>query len=202
MKLNCCDLPCPQPVLKTKEALNSLKLGESLEILLNSSTSTDNVSRFLNSLKQNFNLSQNGDFYEISLIKSAENNDNLNVSEYSCQNTQSKTKLANKIIYLNESSAGSGAVGQSLLASFLGAFSQCEIKPKYVICVNDAVKISANRGHLAFRALNDLQNQGCEILSCGSCLQAYGLSDKLSIGRVSNAYEIANILLEYEQITL
>ena len=192
MKLNCCDLPCPQPVLKTKEALNSLKLGESLEILLNSSTSKDNVSRFLNSLKQNFNLSQNGDFYEISLIK----------SEYSCQNTQSKAKLANKIIYLNESSAGSGTVGQSLLASFLGAFSQCEIKPKYVICVNDAVKISANRGHLAFRALNDLQNQGCEILSCGSCLQAYGLSDKLSIGRVSNAYEIANILLEYEQITL
>mgnify|MGYP002769255210 CR=1 FL=1 len=79
MKLNCCDLLCPQPVLKTKEALNSLKLGDSLEILLNSSTSKDNVSRFLNSLKQNFNLSQNGDFYEISLIKSAENNDNLTV---------------------------------------------------------------------------------------------------------------------------
>lgn len=194
MKINCCDLPCPQPVLKLKEALESLNLGDSLEIIINSSASKDNIIRFLNNLNQNFSLSQNGDFYTISLIKNAKNSTTLN--EYKCE------KLAKKAIYLNESSAGSGEVGQSLLASFLGAFSQCEIKPKYVICVNNAVKISTDRGHAAFRALKELQKQGCEILSCGSCLQAYGLSDKLSVGRISNAYEIANILLECEQITL
>lgn len=194
MKINCCDLPCPQPVLKLKEALESLNLGDSLEIIINSSASKDNIIHFLNNLNQNFSLSQNGDFYTISLIKNAKNSTTLN--EYKCE------KLAKKAIYLNESSAGSGEVGQSLLASFLGAFSQCEVKPKYVICVNNAVKISTDRGHAAFRALKELQNQGCEILSCGSCLQAYGLSDKLSVGRISNAYEIANILLECEQITL
>ena len=194
MKINCCDLPCPQPVLKVKEALETLNLGDSLEILVNSGASKDNITRFLNNLSQNFSLSQNSDFYTIFLVKSTKNS--TTSSEYKCE------KLAKKVIYLNEASAGNGEVGQSLLASFLGAFSQCEIKPKYVVCVNNAVKISADRGHAAFRALKELENQGCEILSCGSCLQAYGLTDKLSVGRVSNAYEIANIFLECEQITL
>lgn len=202
MKLDVQNLPCPAPVLKTKDALNELKLGESLEITLNSSVSKDNVSRYLSSLKQDFSLSQNGDIYVINLVKSADSSAAINTSDYNCELSAKSVKVSKKALYLNESSAGSGAVGQTLLASFLGAFTQCELRPKYIICVNEAVKISANRAHVAFKALKELENLGCEVISCGSCLQAYELTDKLAVGRTTNAYEIANILLECEQITL
>ena len=38
--------------------------------------------------------------------------------------------------------------------------------------------------------LKNLAGQGVEIISCGTCLNFYGLSDKLEAGTVSNMYEI------------
>ena len=92
-------------------------------------------------------------------------------------------------------------MGVSLLAKFLGALLQVE-KPEYVICVNNAVKITTNRAHPSFKPLKDLEAAGVKILSCGSCLEAYKLVSDLSIGEMSNAYEVMQILTTHEQIKL
>lgn len=46
MKIDCKDLPCPEPVLKTKQAWDKLKNNSLLEIELNSYSSVENVKRF------------------------------------------------------------------------------------------------------------------------------------------------------------
>ncbi len=46
MKIDCKDLPCPEPVLKTKIAWDKLKNDNFLEIELNSYSSISNVKRF------------------------------------------------------------------------------------------------------------------------------------------------------------
>ena len=38
--------------------------------------------------------------------------------------------------------------------------------------------------------LKSLESQGVEILTCGTCLNFYGLSEKLQVGSVTNMYEI------------
>ena len=38
--------------------------------------------------------------------------------------------------------------------------------------------------------LKNLEAQGVEILTCGTCLNHYGLADKLKVGSVTNMYEI------------
>jgi hypothetical protein len=38
--------------------------------------------------------------------------------------------------------------------------------------------------------LRELEEKGCEVLVCGTCLNYYGLTDKLKIGNVSNMYDI------------
>lgn len=106
------------------------------------------------------------------------------------------------LIYLNELRAGSGEVGEVLLAKFLLAFLQAQDKPEYVICVNEAVRLSCERSRAGYSALKELENAGIKVLSCGTCLDAYKLTDKLSIGVVSNAIEIANLLSSHKQITL
>ena len=35
-----------------------------------------------------------------------------------------------------------------------------------------------------------LESQGVEILTCGTCLNHYGLGEKLAVGAVTNMYEI------------
>ena len=104
------------------------------------------------------------------------------------------------LIYLNELRAGEGK--KALLAKFLLAFLRAENKPRFVICVNEAVRLSTERGRVVYAALKELEHAGLKVLSCGTCLEAYKLTDKLSIGVISNAVEIANLLSSHKQITL
>ena len=39
--------------------------------------------------------------------------------------------------------------------------------------------------------LKELEAQGVEILTCGTCLNHYGLTDQLQVGTVTNMYVIA-----------
>jgi len=45
-----------------------------------------------------------------------------------------------------------------------------------------------------------LESKGVEVLSCGTCLDYYKLTDKLGVGSVTNMYTIAEIMMEAEQI--
>ncbi|MBR8461647.1 sulfurtransferase-like selenium metabolism protein YedF [Campylobacter sp. faydin G-105] len=200
MQLDCRNLACPEPVIRTKLTLNTLKDGESLEILLNSLASYENVSKFLTSLNQKFERYELGSGeYSIKAIKSGVVSADTDVSEYTCEVAPAKRQ---KVVYLNEERAGSGEVGMGLLSKFLGAFLQVEDKPYAVICVNSAVKITTDRSHVSFRPLKDLEAQGVKILSCGSCLEAYKLVDKLSVGEITNAFEVVDILSKFDEIKL
>ena len=42
--------------------------------------------------------------------------------------------------------------------------------------------------------LKKLKELGVEILTCGTCLNHYGLSEKLAVGSVTNMYRIAEVL--------
>ena len=198
MQIDCRNLACPEPVIRTKNALEGLKNGEKLEILVNSIAPKENISRFLKNQNVEFSVEQNGAETKITAVKGESKLELTNFDEFVCEITP-KTKKT--VVYLNEEYAGSGDVGVSLLAKFLGALLQVE-KPEYVICVNNAVKMTTNRAHPSFKPLKDLEAAGVKILSCGSCLEAYKLVGDLSVGEISNAYEIMQILTSHEQIKL
>lgn len=198
MQIDCRNLACPEPVIRTKNALDGLKVGEKLEILVNSIAPKENISRFLKNQNVEFSVEQNGAETKITAVKGESKLELTNFDEFVCEITP-KTKKT--VVYLTEEYAGSGDVGVSLLAKFLGALLQVE-KPEYVICVNNAVKITTNRAHPSFKPLKDLEAAGVKILSCGSCLEAYKLVSDLSVGEMSNAYEVMQILTTHEQIKL
>ena len=199
MQIDCRNLACPEPVIRTKNALEGLKNGEKLEILVNSIAPKENLSRFLKNQNVEFSVEQNGAETKITAVKGESKLELANFDEFVCEITP-KTKKT--VVYLNEEYAGSGDVGVSLLAKFLGALLQVDSKPEYVLCVNNAVKMTTNRAHPSFKPLKDLEAAGVKILSCGSCLEAYKLVSDLSIGEMSNAYEVMQILTTHEQIKL
>ena len=198
MQIDCRNLACPEPVIRTKNALEGLKNSEKLEILVNSIAPKENISRFLKNQNVEFSVEQNGTETKITAVKGESKLELANFDEFVCEITPKNKKT---VVYLNEEYAGSGDVGVSLLAKFLGALLQVE-KPEYVICVNNAVKMTTNRAHPSFKPLKDLEAAGVKILSCGSCLEAYKLVSDLSVGEMSNAYEVMQILTTHEQIKL
>lgn len=199
MQIDCRNLACPEPVIRTKNALESLKVGEKLEILVDSIAPKENISRFLKNQNVEFSVEQNGAETKITAVKGESKLELANFDEFVCEITPKAKKT---VVYLNEEYAGSGDVGVSLLSKFLGALLQVDNKPEYVLCVNNAVKMTTNRAHPSFKPLKDLEAAGVKILSCGSCLEAYKLVSDLSVGEMSNAYEVMQILTTHEQIKL
>ena len=198
MQLDCRNLNCPEPLLRTKKAFGELKIGESLEILVNDVAPRENIKRFLAKNGFEAQISQAGADTLIKTVKTDELKDE-SIDDIYCDVTAPKR---GKVIFLNEEQCGSGPIGKSLLAKFLGAALSLDEKPVKVICVNNAVHITTNRGHECFEAIKKLNEAGAEILSCGSCLEGYKLVDKLAIGEISNAYEIMDVLSKYEVIKL
>ena len=198
MQLDCRNLNCPEPLLRAKKALGELKIAESLEILVNDVAPRENIKRFLAKNGFEAQISQAGADTLIKTVKTDELKDE-SIDDIYCNVTAPKR---GKVIFLNEEQCGSGPIGKSLLAKFLGAALNLDEKPVKVICVNNAVHITTNRGHECFEAIKKLNEAGAEILSCGSCLEGYKLVDKLAIGEISNAYEIMDVLSKYEVIKL
>ena len=198
MQLDCRNLNCPEPLLRAKKALGGLKIGESLEILVNDIAPRENIKRFLAKNGFEAQISQAGADTLIKTVKTDELKDE-NINDIYCDIAAPKR---GRVIFLNEEQCGSGPIGKSLLAKFLGAALNLDEKPVKVICVNNAVHITTNRGHECFEAIKKLNEAGAEILSCGSCLESYKLVDKLAIGEISNAYEIMDVLSKYEVIKL
>ncbi|MSN95866.1 sulfurtransferase-like selenium metabolism protein YedF [Campylobacter sp. FMV-PI01] len=194
MKVDCRNLECPEPIIKVKDAIKSAKIGQDLEVVVNSLAPKENISRFLKSNDFEFSVEQDEDLTIFRLVKNHNLKDE-NVENYQCQ-------INSKVIYLNEDRAGSGDVGVNLLGKFLGAVLNLENKPKMIICVNNAVFMTANRSHPNYAILKNLEENGIEIYSCGSCLEAYKIVDKLSIGKITNAYDIMDIFSKYEVIKL
>ena len=62
--------------------------------------------------------------------------------------------------------------------------------PKALLFMNGGVKLVAGEELQITDSVKKLISRGCEVLVCGTCLNFYGLSDKLEVGTVSNMYEI------------
>lgn len=100
-----------------------------------------------------------------------------------------------KVLYIKDDKIGDLPMGKSIMETFLGSLTNMPNKPDVIICINNAVKMTADRDHYAFNYLKKLENLGVEIISSGSCLKAFNLLDKLNVGKVGNSYEIADLMM-------
>ncbi|HEC1759141.1 TPA: sulfurtransferase-like selenium metabolism protein YedF [Campylobacter lari] len=183
MKIDCRDLACPRPVIETKKALEELKENENLEILLNSQASKENVMRFLKSLNLEFSVKDLDDESIISIVKDG------NIAQ-----TQEKNLQEYNVLFLKSDKVGEGELGKNLMLGFLKTLKDLPNKPVKILCVNDSVLMNTDCSHMAFEAMKELENLGVEIYSCGACLEFFGKSKELKIGKIGNAYEILNEL--------
>lgn len=190
-KIDCRNLGCPVPVLETKKALESLQNGQSLIVLLNSETSKENVLRFLRSFKLEPKLSQKDGEFEIEVLK------NKDLSDEACSFDGLKDE---KILFLKTDKVGEGELGKNLMIGFLSTLKDIDKNVKKIICVNESVLMNVDENHKAFDALKELEKMGLEIISCGACLEFYGKSKELKIGRVGNALEILNLLFDKDKV--
>ena len=88
---------------------------------------------------------------------------------------------------------GSEELGKTLMKGFLFAVSQLPELPKTMLFYNGGARLTTE-GSDSLEDLKKLEAQGVEILTCGTCLNYYGLTEKLAVGSVTNMYTIVEKL--------
>ena len=84
---------------------------------------------------------------------------------------------------------GDEVLGKILMKGFIYALTQLPKLPETVLLYNGGAHLSCE-GSEALEDLKKLDREGVEILTCGTCLNHYGITEQLAVGRVTNMYEI------------
>lgn len=191
-KIDCRGLACPQPVLETKRALEEPGVEE-IFVLLDNPSSKENVLRFADSQGHRVMIWEEKGVFELRIKKGKKEERSGSVEE--------KPKIiqcpdsADLVVFIDTDSLGRGSeeLGRILMRSFLQTLEQSEVHPQKIILINSGVKLACE-GSEVIEDLQELAAKGAEILSCGTCLDYFGIKKNLAVGQISNMYEIINSL--------
>lgn len=184
-------LSCPQPVLEAKRVIDE-QLSDHFRVLVDSETSRENVSRFARNKGFQVEVRENGtEQFEIE-IRRPESSPELQAPEelIPCPVPQTSTQTRNVVYVANDCMGrGDDELGHKLMRGFLRTWIDMDRKPWRIIFINAGVRLTTIDDE-AVEAVSMLQEKGVEVLSCGTCLQHFGLEDKLRVGKVTNMYEV------------
>jgi selenium metabolism protein YedF len=193
MQIDCRNLECPQPVLETKKALESLPEDAVLEVVVNSVASRENVLRFAKNSGCETREDSKGDTTTITIIKG-----------YACAvvpETNKSDGFSNKTLFLKDDKVGEGELGSMLMVGFLKSVLEQDVLPKRIICVNRAVLLATgDEDSPSVQTLKALVDKGVELYSCGVCLEFYKVQDSLKVGMIGNAFGTVEMLLKSEDV--
>ena len=109
-------------------------------------------------------------------------------------------ELEDKCIFISSNKMGNGndELGEILMKGFIYTLTESKPYPKSILLVNAGVKLSTEN-HDTTQNFKILEEAGVEILSCGTCLDYYGLKESLKVGSVTNMYTIVDIMKNSSQ---
>lgn len=181
--IDCCGKTCPLPVIETKNALEKEGINE-IAVLVDNPISRENVMRFLQSQGFSVSVMEENNVHRIEASR----------NQYEEKAVRTTRKL---LIFIDGETVGRGSeeLGAILMKSFLLTLKELNPLPWRIIFINSGVRLAVEDSQF-IAALHELAALGTDILSCGMCLDYYGIRDRLAAGRVSNMYEIASSFLE------
>jgi len=196
---------CPQPVILTRKALAEGGF-DLLEVLVDDASSRENVVRFAGYAHCQVDAVEEDGAVSRILIRPgtaapAETPARVFAAPEGAPVPLAGAAGATVLIAAPGIGAGDEKLGALLMRGFLYTLTEAEVLPARIIFMNGGVKLAVE-GSESLVNLRRLAERGVEILACGTCLEFYQLKEALGVGRVSNMYEIAGLLLQGPTLSL
>lgn len=193
-------LPCPQPVILTRKALAEGGF-ELLEITVDNAAARENILKFAAYAHCPVQgVISEGPLHRIRLAPDGGTNAAASPMEAMCPSGQ-EISGANVLLSAEGIGQGDPELARLLMRGFVYALGECEIPPRRIILMNGGARL-AIEGSDSLENLCRLSESGVEILVCGTCLEFFKLKEALAVGRITNMYEIANLLLQGPTVAL
>lgn len=106
-----------------------------------------------------------------------------------------------KVLFVNSERIGQGddVLGAKLMGSFFYSLVRATGKPEKVVFMNSGVRLTC-KGSAALDDLKLLAADGVQIFSCGTCLDYYGLKEKLAVGEVGTMNDTVDAMMAAEDV--
>ena len=229
IKVNAMGDVCPIPVIKTKNAIKEMAEGGVVEVLVDNEIAVQNLTKMAKQKQydcRSEKIAENE--YKVTItvpgtgtaagtVTGAEasaaagtvtGTDAAATAEpaaaskaeeaISCM-PDSRRKKKRVVLRSGKMGEGSDELGTALMKSFIYALTELEELPETILLYNGGAYLSCE-GSDSLEDLKSLEAQGVEIMTCGTCLNYYGIADRLAVGSVTNMYAIAEKMAEADTI--
>lgn len=195
-------LACPLPVVNTKNEIKNMIEGESVEVLVDNEIAVQNLTKFAKVRNHSITAEKVADNHYRVVITVGKNDATSeaveeNTEEVVCQPSATK----NTVVVLSSNQMGNGeeALGKTLMKAFIFALTKQDSFPSTILLYNSGAFLSCE-GSDSLEDLKLLEAEGVKIYTCGTCLNFYGLTEKLGVGGVTNMYDIVETMNNADKI--
>lgn len=198
-------MQCPLPLIKTKRLLEGMSEGE-VKVLVDNSIAVQNLIKMAKQKNLTYSSEKvNDDNFTVRITVNktldgvTSRKEKKEVADQEVCHTDSRKE--NTIVVLSSDHMGEGdeKLGKALMKSFIYALTELDKLPTTILLFNGGAKLSVEGSDL-LEDLKLLESQGVEILTCGTCLNFYEITEKLAVGSVTNMYSIAELMMSATKI--
>lgn len=201
IKVNAIGDACPIPVVKTKNAIRELGGSGVVEVSVDNEIAVQNLLKMAKQKEYEaaFEKKSNTEYIVTIIVNGGEVSDTKPVTKTTVKPDEIKLKETIVVIDSDKMGDGDEEFSKTLLKGFIYALSSQDIPPAKILFYNTGVRLTTE-GSASIEDLKVLEKAGAKIYSCGACLNNYGLTEKLSVGEVTNMYDIVSYLMEADLV--
>ena len=181
-------MACPLPVVNAKKASEELHPGDTLIVRVDNEIAVQNLRRFAEHKGFAALGEKRGEKEYTVTMRIGAAAENVEPEETACAvDTRRKGMLV--VLSANTMGTGDEKLGKALMKAFVFALTRQDTLPETVLCYNTGAFLTCE-GADTLEDLKLLESEGVTVLTCGTCLDFYGLKEKLAVGGVTNMYDI------------
>ena len=196
--IDCRGMACPLPVINAKKASEELQPEDLLTVLVDNEIAVQNLTRFAE--HKGFRVSaQKKAEKEYAVVMGISATAEAPLAEEIACAVDTRRKGMLVVLSGNVMGSGDTKLGTSLMKAFVFALTKQDQLPDTILCYNTGAYLTCE-GADTLEDLKLLESEGVTILTCGTCLDFYGLKEKLAVGSVTNMYDIVERMENAAQI--
>ena len=196
--IDCRGLACPLPVVNAKKAAEAMNPGDVLTVLVDNEIAVQNLTRFAEHKGFGVSADRKGEKeYAVIMSISGETVESREEEVACVMDSRRKGMLV--VLSGNVMGTGDAKLGTTLMKAFVFALTKQDQLPDTILCYNTGAYLTCE-GADTLEDLKLLESEGVTVLTCGTCLDFYGLKEKLAVGGVTNMYDIVERMESAAQI--
>ena len=188
--IDCMGMACPLPVINAKKAIEAFTEDGTLLIRVDNETAVQNLTRLGEHNGFKVSSTQDGEkafTVAMAVTAGADRQASVPAEVLSCRTPAA----GGRVVVLSADTMGVGdeKLGRKLMKAFIFALTSQNAVPDKVICYNTGARLTT-LDQDTVKDLKALEAAGTTVMTCGTCLDFYGLKARLQVGIVSNMYDI------------